>query len=63
MTSTLDQRDGSGGGAVTFLDHGKTRGSGGGAEPVQLGEHRGITHLRIEALRASRGRGQTRSER
>lgn len=63
MAPTLEQCDGSGAGAVTFLDHGKTRGSGSRAEPVQLGQNRRITYFRIEALRASRGRSQTRAER
>lgn len=63
MTPTLDRRDGSGCGAVTFLDLGKTRGSGGRAEPVQFGEYGRIAYIRIEALRAPRGRSQASAER
>ncbi len=63
MAPALDLRDDSGDGAVTLLDHGKPRGFGGGAESVQFGKYRRITYLRIEALRAPRGRSQARAER
>ncbi|ROR95921.1 hypothetical protein EDD28_0489 [Salana multivorans] len=63
MAPTLDRRDGSGGGAVTLLDHRKTLWPGGRTEPVQCDEYRKVAYLRIEALRASRGRSQTRAER
>ena len=63
MAPSLERYDGSGCGAVTFLDHERTRGSGGGAETMQLGEYRGVAYLKIEALRASRDLSQTRAER